>query len=315
MNNNNKSKWTSFFDIIKNLFWLLLFLQFAPVILSNLRTSIADHISPKTQIGQITITGEISDSAFYVKSIHNFLKSPDIKALLIKIDSPGGAPGSAQAIFNEINKFKTQKPVVAYIENVGASAAYNIAAASSHIIANPSSLVGCIGVWFQIPPDIKDLGESWKIKFRTIQTGKYKTTGSPFKAMTAEEAAHLQWVSDDSYNEFVKEMAAARNISAEKHTEWADGKIFTGNQALQLKLIDQLGCYQDAIDKIKELALIDTEIQIVYAKRPTPMQRLFGDPEDLDDAPASFSTSVANCISEIVTKVSMNLSTQQQKLQ
>ncbi|MCH7689109.1 MAG: S49 family peptidase, partial [Planctomycetes bacterium] len=169
MNNEKKpQKKMGFFDIIKNLFWLLLFLQVAPVFFSGLRKTLEEAVAPKTQIGYLSVNGVIADSTFYVNNIQRFLKAPEIKALLIKIDSPGGFPGSAQAIFSALKRFKEKKPVVAFIENMGTSAAYNIAVATNHIVASPSALVGSIGVWMQIPPNIEKLAEDWKITFRTI---------------------------------------------------------------------------------------------------------------------------------------------------
>lgn len=295
-----------FFEIIKNLFWLLLFLQVAPVFFSGLRKTLEEAVAPKTQIGYLSVNGVIADSTFYVNNIQRFLKAPEIKALLIKIDSPGGFPGSAQAIFSALKRFKEKKPVVAFIENMGTSAAYNIAVATNHIVASPSALVGSIGVWMQIPPNIEKLAEDWKITFRTIQSGSYKTSGSPFKAMTPEEKAHLQSVSDDSYNQFVKDIATSRNLSVKDHKIWADGKVFTGNQALKLKLIDQIGSQQDAIEKLKKEAVIEEEIRLVKPKQPSKFAQLFGGAEDTGNEP-SFSSFIASFVAEVVQKVSTKL--------
>ncbi|MBU1007522.1 signal peptide peptidase SppA [Candidatus Dependentiae bacterium] len=303
--NKREQKKAGFFEIIKNLFWLLLFLQFAPAIFSSLRKTIEEVVVPKTHVGHLKITGLISDSSYYVKHIQKFLKAPHIKALYLKIDSPGGFPGSAQAVFNELKKFKEKKPIIAFIENMGTSAAYNIAAAANHIVAAPSALVGSIGVWLQVPPNIKYLGEDWKIKFRTIQSGAYKTAGSPFKDMTLEETTLLQSVSDDSYNQFVKDIAQSRNISIKNHKIWADGKVFTGNQALSLKLIDQIGSQQDALDILKKEAMVEKEeeIKLVLPPRPSKFMRMFGAEADTDPD-SGFSSFMASFVSEVIQKVS-----------
>ena len=303
MNNDQKKKKGSFFDIIKNLFWLLLFLQFAPIVFSNLKNNIEEMLSPKSHVGQLTINGFISDSSFYIHNIHKFLKDPEIKALLLKIDSSGGFPGSAQAIFNELNKFKEKKPVVALVENTCASAAYNIAAASNYIISSPSALIGSIGVWLQMPPNVKGLTDDWKIKFRHIQSGKYKTTGSPFKDDAPEEISHLQKVSDDSYNQFVKEIAQSRNLSLKNQGEWADGKVFTGNQALKLNLIDQIGSLQNAIDEIKKEALIENEIKLIHPKKTSQLMKLFGTEEEYNTPYSNFSSFVATTVNQIIDQV------------
>jgi len=295
-----------FFEIMKNLFWILIFLQFAPSIFSNLRKTLEEAVAPKTAVGYLSISGVITDATFYTKHIQRFLKSPHIKALLVRIDSPGGFPGSAQAIFAELKKFKEKKPVVAFIENIGASGAYNIAVACNHIVASPSALVGSIGVWLQIPPNIEKLAEDWKISFRTIQSGAYKTSGSPFRAMTPEEKAHLQALSDDTYNQFVKDVAQSRNISIKDHKIWADGKAFTGNQALKLKLIDQVGSRQDAIKELKKQAVIEDEIRLIKPPQTSKFMQMFGAPED-PETNTSIATSIANFIASVITKVSSNL--------
>ena len=308
MSNNSKEKKSSFFDIIKNFFWLLIFLQFAPVLFSSLKNTLEDIVSPKTHIGLLNLNGLITDSTFYVKNIQKFLKSPQIKALLVKVNSPGGFPGSSQAIFNELNKFKTKKPVVAFIENMGTSGAYNVAIACNHIVSSPSALVGNIGVWLQVPPNVKELAEDWKIKFRNIYSGSYKTSGSPFKEMTAAERQHLPGVSDDTYNQFVNDVAQSRNLSLKNHLAWADGKVFTGNQALKLKLVDQLGSQQDAIDEIKKQAMIETEVKLIQPRRPSGFMRMFG-AQDGTDSDGSFSSLAANFITEVMDKVSVKTET------
>ena len=302
MSNKAGEKKTGFFDIIKNLFWLLIFLQFAPVIFTNLKTMLEDVVSPKTHIGYLKVNGVISDSSFYLKNIKKFLEADYIKALLIQINSPGGFPGTTQTIFSQLKEFKTKKPIIAFIENIGTSAGYNVALASNHIVATPSALVGSIGVWLQLPPNVKGLADDWKIKFRTIQSGKYKTSGSPFKPLTPEERAHLQMVSDDSYHQFVSDVAKARGLSVKNHTVWADGKVFTGNQALKLKLIDSIGSRQDAIEKLKKEAIIEGEIKLVSPRRPSALMRMFGG-EDGGNSDSSFSSVVASFIVNVYGKL------------
>jgi len=267
---------------------------------------IEDAVVPKTHIGYLKVNGLISDSTFYINNIKKFLKSDNIKALLVKVNSPGGFPGTSQTIFSELKKFKTKKPIVAFIENVGTSGAYNVAISANHIIAAPSALVGSIGVWLQLPPNVKGLAEDWKIKFRTIQSGKYKTSGSPFKDLTPEEHEHLQMVSDDSYNQFVSDVALARGISAKNHAVWADGKVFTGNQALKLKLIDSIGSQEDAIEKLKKEAMIEGEIKLITPRRPSAFMRMFSG-EDGGDTDTSFSSVIASFIYEVYSKVVCSL--------
>jgi len=267
----------------------------------NIKKYIQEAITPRTQVGYLTIRGLMEDSSFHVKKIHKFLKDPNIKALFLKISSPGGLPGTSQALFNELNKFKKEKPVVALIENVCASAAYYAACASNHVICAPSALVGSIGVFLTLP-NIKELLEGWKIKFDFVQTGKFKTAGSPLRDSTPEELLYLQKISDDTYNQFIKDVAQSRNLDLQKHKVWADGKVFTGNQALKLNLIDQLGSRQDAIDTIKKLANIETEIKFVKPKQPSGLMRLFGTTDDENSEGPEFSSHIATFLSNVWSK-------------
>ena len=279
MKSSRHEKAGTFFYYIKNIFMVLLFLSFAPTIISSIKTTIVDSIRPKTDVGLLKIDGALYDSSYYLKKIEAFSKDDNIKGLIIKINSPGGMPGSAQAIFAELKKFKKQKPVVTVVENLCASGAYYIAASSDKIIANPSSLVGSIGVILELP-NVKDLLNSWKIKYSYIQSGKFKTAGSPLKDTSGDEVAYLQKLSDSTYTQFVKDVAESRNLSEKDFTKWADGKVFTGTQALELKLIDQLGTIQDGIDIIKKLAKIETEVKLIQPKKRTSLLKMLTSADD-----------------------------------
>lgn len=268
-----------FFYYAKNIFMLLIFISFAPTIISNIKTSIVDAIKPKTEIAYLKMNGVLYDSSYYLKKIESYSKNDDIKGLIIKINSPGGMPGSAQAIYSELKKFRQKKPVIIVVENLCASAAYYVACASNKIIANPSSLVGSVGVLLELP-NIKELLNSWKIKFNYVQSGKYKTAGSPLKETSSDDITYLQKLSDNTYAQFIKDVAECRNLSEKDFTKWADGKIFTGIQALELKLIDQIGTLQDGIDEIKKLAKIDTEVKLVQPQKHSGLLKLLGTEDD-----------------------------------
>ena len=298
-------------SILKNLFWIILILQFAPTVFKNIKRSFSDTMQPKALVGQLNIKGVISDSTFYVKQIHKFSKDKNIKALLLRIDSPGGTAGSSQVIYNELKKFKEKKPIVALIENVAASGGYQVAAASNHIIAPGSSTIGSIGVWLSIPPNLKAISDKWDIKFRNIQSGKFKTAGHPFREDDPQELALLQSISDDAYEQFINDMADARKLSVKNKSEWAEGKIFTGNQALNLKLIDQTGSFSDAVAKLKELGKIKTEIKFIKPKRPSKFIQMFsGQDEENEMDSTGFTSQCSTFVSRIVDKV---LANQQEK--
>jgi protease-4 len=297
-------KYTSWYERLKQFFFILLIIQIAPFILINLKNFFSEAFLPKADIGMLSFDGMISSSEFYVKQLHTFLKNPNIKGLLIKIDSPGGVAGSSQALFNELKRFKGKKPVVALVENMCASGSYYIAAAADYIIANPSSMIGSIGVMLGragMPmPNFKERMDDWKIKFEYIQAGKYKAVGNSFKEITQEEKSHLQDFVDDTYEQFVNDIAHARGLSVETEKEWADGKIFTGNQALKLKLIDKLGSLQEAIDALKERAGITTEIKFVVPNRKKGLMKLIsGNDEGYE------GEVITQCIQGLKTLTSM----------
>jgi protease IV len=296
---SKREKADTFFYYIKNIFMVLLFLSIAPTIISSIKTTIVDSIRPKTDVGLLKLDGALYDSSYYLKKIEAFSKDDSIKGLIIKINSPGGMPGSAQAIFAELKKLKKRKPVIAVVENICASGAYYVATAADKIIANPSALVGSVGVILELP-NVKDLLNSWKIKYSYIQSGKYKTAGSPLKETSGEETAYLQKLSDSTYAQFVKDVAESRNLSEKDFTKWADGKIFTGTQALELKLIDQLGTIQDGIDVIKKLAKIETEVKLIQPKKRTSLLKMLtaSDDEEYGIESHSFAESTGSFISK-----------------
>ncbi len=302
MSDQNGKKTGGFFNIIKNIFILLLVLQFAPTVFTTIKKEIQKVMVPKTHVAKLHVKGVISDSGFYIKKMEKFLKNDEIKALLLMVDSPGGLPGASQAIFDAVKRFKKEKPVVVFVENVCASGGYYVAMAGDYIVSTPSAFVGSIGVVAQIA-NVKELLNNWNIKFKYIQSGKYKTAGSPLRDLTVTEEEYLQQISDRAYKQFVGDVSKSRNISSDSYKQWADGKIFLGTEALTLKLIDQVGGFQDAVDKIKELAKIETEIKFVTPKKVSGLAKLFYGGEDgNDNGGGGFSTKTANFLNEVFVK-------------
>lgn len=253
----------SFSEYVKTIFFIILLLQIAPPILRNVKENYLAFLSPHTKIGRITFDCTITDSTPYAKNIKHFFKDPDIKAILLKIECPGGVTGSCQALFNEIQELKKKypKPVVALTENICASGGYYIACASDHIIAARASLVGSIGSTFSTFFNAKELAESWHIHPYTISSGKYKNVTDHFTPPTPEQLAMLQSVSDNIYMQFTADIAKARKLSLKEKDTWADGKIFTGQQALQLHMVDEVGSYSQTLNKIKSLAPVEGHVE------------------------------------------------------
>lgn len=302
-----KIKGFSFSNLLKNLFFLIIILQFLPMFLGNLKKQFKALMSPDTQVGCLKI-GTIDSPSQYIKNILKFQKKPTIKALLLKIQSPGGLPGTSQAIFNELKKFKTEKPIVALVEDICASGGYYVASVADLIIANPSSIVGSIGARWMLP-NIEKLLERFNVKVDEIKSGKYKTLLSMTRERTLEETQLLQELSDDTYLQFLNDVAKARGLSLENQKTWADGKIFTGNQALKLKLVDKLGSLSDAKEAITNLLVekgvtVEGKIKLIYPKRPSPWAKLFGETEGNDEE-GGFTSTVATTLSKIWNKFLM----------
>lgn len=303
----NSTKRKNFTSVIKNIFYLLLILQFAPMIFTNLKHHFTKAITPKTYVGKLNISNLITDSTFYVKKIKKFYKDDDIVALFLKIDCPGGTPGASQAVFEEIKRFKEKKPVVVLTENVCASGGYYMAAAASKIVAPASALVGSIGVYMQIP-NVKELLNKWNINFNIVQSGEFKTAGSPLKKVVPKEIEYLQNLSDENYKQFTKDMAEARNLDLKKDNIWANGKVFLATKGKELGLIDVIGSQSKAEEVLKELADIKTEIKFVTPKRPTGLMKLFGKEDEEDGDGQSFSSGISNFLSNVFYKTYLNLS-------
>jgi protease IV len=300
---NTKKK--NFSSILKNIFFLLLILQFAPMIFFNIKKQFIKTITPKTYVGHLTIKNMITDSTFYVKQIKKFLDDDEIKALFLKIDCPGGTPGASQAVFEEIKNFKKYKPVVVLTENVCASGGYYMAAAANKIISPASALVGSIGVYLQLP-NVKKLLENWNINFEFIQSGEYKTAGNPLKEVTDKDISYLQNISDGSYKEFIKDMANSRNLDITKEKTWANGKVFLATKGKELGLIDEIGAETKAIEILKDIAGIEDKIKFIKPKQVKGFMKLFMSNEDLEEQ--GVASKGANFLSELIYKIYLNLS-------
>ena len=220
-------------------------------------------------IARIPIQGEIStassSSSTGYMEIVDALKQADedasVRAILLDIDSPGGSVVSTRQIVAQLRK--TRKPVVAWIGEVGASGAYYSAAASTYIMADPHSITGSIGV-VSLQPNVQELLQKIGVKMETIQAGKFKTIGSPFKELSEDERQILQTIIDDIFAQFKNDVKEFRGkkVNVQKFEEVADGRILSGKQALDAGLIDALGTKEEAIQKAAELGGISGEPQI-----------------------------------------------------
>jgi protease-4 len=186
--------------------------------------------------------------------------NPNVKAILIRVNSPGGSAAASQEIYEEIKK--VEKPVVVSVSETCASGAYYIASAADRIIANRSSSVGSIGVIMQIP-NLEGLYEQLGIKYTTIKQGEFKDVGSPDRPITEEEVQMLEAQLKEIYEQFISDVADSRGMEISKVRELATGWVFLGTEALDLGLIDEIGNYKDAIKAAAELGGIKGEPVVI----------------------------------------------------
>jgi protease-4 len=217
-------------------------------------------------VGLVEIKGLIIDSQEIVKQLTDLRKDDKVKAVVVRIDSPGGVVGPSQEIHAEIKKLAVKKKVVVSMGSVAASGGYYIAVAGSRILANPGTITGSIGVLMKFS-NLEGLMGKIGMKAFTLKTGRFKDVGSPARPMTDQEKAMLQGVIDNTHAQFVRAVAEGRKIPEAKVREIADGRIFTGEQALGLKLVDKLGTLQDAIVEAGKLGGISGEPQIIRPPR------------------------------------------------
>ena len=301
---------------LKNIVICLFILLMLKSVFSSLKNSFIDLTGSKTKVGIVSISGSIMNSSCSIKTLHTLFKDPTIKAIVIHMDSPGGAAGSSQAVYEEIIYYKKQypKPIITYIENICASGGYYIAAATDHIIATPSAFIGSIGVYIAYP-ELKDFINQFKAHYHITQAGEYKTIGNQFAGPpTARQQELLKSVIDDTYNQFIQDVSSSRpQLLLAHEKEWADGKIFTGRQAVALKLIDELGSLSAVEGAVKKHAAISNEILwIKQAKNTGLLSSFFGCQEDdLDvyESSSFFDICITRIMSYIEQKTSLGIRT------
>ena len=212
-----------------------------------------DQIGDASQkIGIVEVTGVITSSRDIVRQLREFGEDESIRGIILRIDSPGGSVAPSQEIYDAVLKIrKSGKKIYASMGNLGASGGYYIAAAADRIFANPGTLTGSIGVIMAFS-NFEELLRKIGLRPEVIKAGKFKDAGSPTRAMTKEERKYLQAVVDDVHNQFVEAITIGRGIDIEEARKLASGQIFTGRQAKELNLIDNLGGLEDAIASLAE---------------------------------------------------------------
>jgi protease-4 len=209
-------------------------------------------------VGVVELSGPIDDSRPTLESIKKFLDQEEVKAIVLRVDSPGGAVGSSQEIHDAVFEANKKKRVVVSMGNVAASGGYYVAAPAAKIVANPGSITGSIGVISHIFV-LEDLLKRAHLRWEVIKAGDVKDIGSPLRMMTDKERKILQGLTDDMHLQFMEAVAKGRNLPLEKVRKLADGSVFSGRQAKDLGLVDQLGGLDAAVKLAGQLAHIEGE--------------------------------------------------------
>jgi protease-4 len=208
------------------------------------------------------------ESRSILEQLKRYEDSNSVKAILLNVDSPGGGVAASQEIYAEIKRLreKKDKTIVAYLSSTGASGAYYIACAANRIVANPGTIVGSIGViaeWV----NYAELLEWAKLKEVVFKTGEFKDSGSASRPLTESERKYFQGLIDDMYVQFVEAVSSGRRLDLQEVRSVADGRVFTGRDARERKLIDEIGNFQDAVDLTAKLAGISGKPRLLRLNR------------------------------------------------
>ncbi|NOU11252.1 MAG: signal peptide peptidase SppA [Nitrospira sp.] len=252
--------------LLRKAFWLFA-VGLGVLMLINLLFPDLD-LSTDDRIALIRVEGVILDSQTTIGELKRFSENPSVKAIVIRIDSPGGGVVPSQEIYNAVKQVRSKhnKAVIASMGSVAASGGYYIAAATDRIVANPGTLTGSIGVIMETA-NVEGLLQKIGVEGVVIKSGKYKDVGSPLRKMSTDERGLLQGVMDDVHKQFIEAVAEGRSLELRAAQALADGRIFTGRQAKEAKLVDELGDLEDAIQLAAEVVGIEGEPKVIEPRR------------------------------------------------
>jgi protease-4 len=215
-------------------------------------------------VAKVKIAGTITENDDLVEQLEKIRKSPAVRGLILEINSPGGTTAGGEQLYDEVRRVAADKPVVAEITGLGASAAYMVAAGADHIVARKTSIVGSIGVLVEFP-DVTGLMDKVGVKLEAIKSSPLKAEPSPFTPTTDDERAMVQRLISDSYDWFVGLVADRRGLPREQVLKLADGSIFTGRQALANKLVDAVGGEREAMAWLEKKG-VEPDLKIIEWK-------------------------------------------------
>lgn len=223
-------------------------------------------LDKRGDLAVVEVKGPIMDSKKLIEQLDRVEKNKKIKGLLLRIDSPGGAVGPSQEIYQAVKRIKKDKKVVVSMGTVAASGGYYIAVAADKIVANPGTITGSIGVLMDYT-NVERLLDFLKLHVELITAGKMKDVGSPLKPLSEEDRQFLEGLLENMHQQFKRAVQEGRGFDEAKINEIADGRVFTGEQALEAGLVDQLGNQQDAVDLAAKILGIEGEPKLLFPKK------------------------------------------------
>jgi len=239
--------------------------------LSLIITSLSSGM--KGRVAVVNVTGPIVESKQVVEELKGYVKDVSIKAIVIRVDSPGGGVAASQEIYEQVRRAAEKKKVVVSMGSVAASGGYYIAAPANLIMANPGTITGSIGV-IMVVPNLKGLLDKVGIKTEVVKSGRLKDLASVFRGIGPEERQIIQGVMDDVHDQFITAVAEGRRMDKKNVRGLSDGRIFSGSQALKLGLVDELGDLETAVKRAAKMAGIEGEPQVVTKPPKSALSRL-----------------------------------------
>jgi protease IV len=260
-------------SLFRRIVWIAV-IGIAGLILLNVLFPDLD-LSGENRIALIRVEGVILDAQTTVGDLKRFSENPLVKAIVLRIDSPGGGVVPSQEIHDAVKRVrnKSNKAIIASMGTVAASGGYYIAAATDRIIANPGTLTGSIGVIMEMA-NVEGLLKKVGVEGIVIKSGRFKDVGSPLRKMSEEERKLMQSLMDDVHQQFIQAVADGRSLEISDVQPLADGRIFTGRQAKEARLVDELGDLDDAIHLAADIVGIEGEPKIVEPRRRFSVREL-----------------------------------------
>ncbi len=222
-----------------------------------------DGLAWGERIAVLNVDGVITDDAEYLEQLRRFRRDPSVKGFLVVINSPGGVVGPAQSLYRELTRLREEGyPVVATISAVGASGGYYVALGADSIFVLPGSLTGSIGVLMELP-DVSALLQKVGVEMQVVKSAEHKDVGTMYRPLSPEDRQVLDALISDVYEQFVEVVARERGLAPTEVRRLADGRIFSGRQALEMGLVDRIGNLQDALSAVGRMAGLGDDPRVV----------------------------------------------------